>query len=83
MSNKFGKVMIDDIPETSHTIAYRLFREAWNEYTKDVDLSTLRVGGRATKEYPNKEDAEFWEIKGPEWVQSYIQWREFNNRYHT
>jgi hypothetical protein len=40
--------------------AQLLWNEAWNEYTKDVDLSTLRVGGRATKEHPNKEDASFW-----------------------
>lgn len=62
-------------------LSKQLWDEAWNEYTKDVDLSTLRVGGRATKEYPFKEDANFWSIKGPEWVQSYIDWRYTNKNW--
>jgi putative RecB family exonuclease len=82
MSNKFGKIMIDDIeiPYAAREAA-RLWRDAWHEYTKDVDLDTLRVGGRATKEYPNKEDAEFWSYKGPEWVRSYIEWRQTNTNW--
>ena len=62
-------------------LASELWKEAWNEYAKDTDLSTLRVGGRATKEYPNKEDATFWQTKGPEWVQSYIDWRKANTNW--
>ena len=62
-------------------LSKKLWEEAWNEYTKDVDLSTLRVGGRATKERPNKEDAEFWQTAGPEWVQSYIDWRTTNTNW--
>ena len=66
---------------TQKNTANLLWSEAWNEYTKGVDLTTLRVGGRATKEYPNKEDAKFWETKGPEWVQSYIDWRQTNTNW--
>jgi hypothetical protein len=62
-------------------LSKQLWEEAWHEYTKDVDLSTLRVGGRATKERPNKEDAEFWQVAGPEWVQSYIDWRTTNTNW--
>jgi hypothetical protein len=62
-------------------LSKQLWDEAWNEYTKDVDLSTLRVGGKSTKEYPNKEDASFWQVKGPEWVQSYIDWRKANTNW--
>lgn len=61
--------------------ANELWAKAWNEYTHGLDLSTLRVGGRATKEHPNKEDAAFWQVKGPEWVQSYIDWRKMNTNW--
>lgn len=62
-------------------LSKQLWEEAWNEYTQGVDLSTLRVGGRSTKEYPNKEDASFWQVKGPEWVQSYVDWRLHNKNW--
>ena len=62
-------------------LSKQLWDEAWHEYTKDADLSTYRVGGRATKERPNKEDAEFWQVQGPEWVQSYIDWRTANKNW--
>lgn len=66
---------------TQNSTANLLWNEAWNEFTKDVDLSTLRVGGRATKEHPNKEDADFWQVRGPEWVQAYIDWRTTNTNW--
>ena len=62
-------------------LSNELWKEAWDEYAKGVDLSTLRVGGRATKEFPNKEDADFWSKKGPEWLQSYIDWRTYNKNW--
>jgi len=66
---------------TQRNTADSLWKEAWDEYAKDKDLATLRVGGRATKEFPFKEDATFWSIKGPEWVQSYIDWRAHNKNW--
>lgn len=60
------------------TIASTLWSTAWDESKGDVDLSTARVGGRATKANPNKEDATFWQTKGPEWVNAYIAWRKQN-----
>ena len=62
-------------------LSKQLWEEAWNENTKGLDLSTFRVGGRATKEFPNKEDANFWNQAGPEWVQSYIDWRTTNTNW--
>lgn len=35
-----------------------------------------RAGGRATKEYPNKEDGGWWSAKGQEMVQNWIDWRD-------
>jgi len=43
---------------------------------EDVDLSTIRAGGRATKEYPNKEDASWWLANGPSMVEAWVRWRD-------
>ncbi len=59
-------------------IANTLWADAWNDSKGDVDLSTARVGGRATKANPNKEDVTFWQNAGPKWVADYIAWREHN-----
>lgn len=61
--------------------AVQLWQEAWDESKGDVDLDTARVGGRATKANPNKEDQHFWHGAGPKWVQGYIAWREFNKNW--
>jgi hypothetical protein len=58
--------------------AVQLWNDAWSNSKGDIDLTTARVGGRATKANPNKEDATWWMNKGPEWVQGYIAWREHN-----
>ena len=55
-----------------------LWEKAWTEETKELDFSIARVAGRATKEFPNKEDANWWNTKGPEWVENYILWRKNN-----
>lgn len=60
------------------TIANQLWATAWDESKGDIDLSTARVGGRATKANPNKEDATFWQAQGPKWVEAYIAWRKAN-----
>ena len=58
--------------------ANTLWATAWDESKGDVDLTTARVGGRATKANPNKEDATFWQTAGPKWVEHYIAWRSAN-----
>jgi len=60
------------------TIANTLWATAWDDSKGDIDLSTARVGGRATKLNPNKEDATFWQTAGPKWVNAYIEWRKAN-----
>ena len=56
----------------------QLWETAWNESKGDLDLSNARVGGRATKANPNKEDVIFWQSQGPRWVEGYIEWRKAN-----
>ena len=58
-----------------------LWQSAWDDSKGDIDLTTARVGGRATKANPNKEDATFWQTKGPEWVEAYIAWRKHNSNW--
>lgn len=66
------------IPDQTLIEATKLFNKEWESLTKGYDLSSARVGGRATKANPNKEDAEFWVRTGPEWVKGYIEWRQNN-----
>jgi hypothetical protein len=55
-----------------------LWDKAWAESKGDIDLTNARVGGRATKANPNKEDEKFWQTTGPMWVENYINWRKAN-----
>ena len=55
-----------------------LWAKAWAQELGDKDLTNARVGGRATKANPNKEDVNFWQATGPQWVQAYIDWRKAN-----
>ena len=55
-----------------------LWDESWNTCKGDTDLTNARVGGRATKANPNKEDVNFWQNQGPRWVEGYIAWRKAN-----
>jgi len=60
------------------TIANTLWATAWDLSKGDTDLTNARVGGRATKANPNKEDQTFWQAAGPRWVEGYIAWRKTN-----
>ena len=55
-----------------------LWDKAWTLESEGKDLTNARVGGRATKANPNKEDVNFWQATGPQWVQAYIDWRKAN-----
>ena len=56
----------------------QLWDNAWTLSKGDIDLTNARVGGRATKANPNKEDVTFWQTQGPRWVDGYIAWRKTN-----
>ena len=55
-----------------------LWTESWNACKGDIDLTNARIGGKATKLNPNKEDINFWQTSGPMWVSEYIAWRKHN-----
>lgn len=56
----------------------QLWQSAWEEATDGIDLTTARVGGRATKANPDKENAKWWNTMGPVWVDNYVAWRKAN-----
>lgn len=58
--------------------ALKYWEDAWAEESDGIDLTNARVGGRATKLLPNKEDVKFWHTSGPMWVEQYIEWRKIN-----
>lgn len=59
-------------------ISNDLWNYAWKQESKDVDLTNARVGGKSTKDNPNKEDSAWWNEQGPKWVSNYITWRTNN-----
>lgn len=61
--------------------ANALWDDAWKLSKGDIDLTNARVGGRATKANPNKEDVNFWQAQGPKWVDAYIAWRKTNSNW--
>ena len=57
--------------------ATEVFLKEWNkEYEACQNGMPFRAGGRATKAYPNKEDASWWLAEGPKMVDFWVQWRE-------
>jgi len=53
------------------------FTEAWERNYKDADNGMeWRAGGRATKAYPNKEDATWWLEAGPKMIDFWTQFRQ-------
>lgn len=53
-----------------------LWRDAWEAEYAQLDLGKpIRAGGRATKQYPNKEDAVWWNANGPVMLADYAKWR--------
>lgn len=53
------------------------FKERWEKNYKESDNGMpWRSGGKATKAYPNKEDAQWWLTNGPKMVDYWIHFRE-------
>lgn len=53
------------------------FMEFWQHHMKESSNGLeWRTGGRATKQYPNKEDDAWWIENGPKMVDYWVQFRE-------
>jgi len=59
-------------------VTNQLWANAWATETKGLDFTTARVAGRSTKANPNREDADWWNTTGSQWVDNYILWRKSN-----
>jgi hypothetical protein len=59
-----------------------LFQSIWNKnkqaqiYDTGFQDTDVRAGGRATKEYPNKEDEQWWLNNGSQMVEAWVRWRD-------
>ena len=60
------------------SLANDFWEDAWKFCVGTKDLTTAKVGGRATKANPNKEDVKWWNEAGPNFVKDYIEWRQDN-----
>lgn len=54
------------------------FRESIAKAKTDNEGKLWRAGGRATKQYPNKEDESWWMAEGPSMVHAWYNWRKTN-----
>lgn len=52
-----------------------LFEKYFTKYSEGKNPDEIRAGGRATKEYPNKEDGAWWLHHGPLMVDRWVDWR--------
>lgn len=51
--------------------------DSWRKETATIDNpEEVRATGRASKDWPNKENPDWWQAKGPEMLQTYVQWRD-------
>lgn len=63
-----------------------LFKQEWDKHladartqNPDVPLSEYKAGGRASKAYPLKENADWWLDNGPQMVKNWLLWRQHSN----
>ena len=65
---------IEDV--TDPKAAADIFYAAWEMATKDLDpKEVLKAGGRASKEWPDKENGDWWKANGAKMVTDWVGWR--------
>ena len=59
-----------------------VFVDYWQKNYEMADNGMpFRAGGKATKQYPNKEDTSWWLDNGPKMFHNWIEWRKQENPY--
>jgi hypothetical protein len=71
----------DEALDAATKAFHNKFSEELDRYSADNPGAEWRAGGRATKQWPNKEDAAWWRHDGPIQVKQYAQWRLANSHY--
>lgn len=64
------------LDEGTYLSAELAWNEAWRQTLARLEEYPTKAGGRATKEFPNKEDKSYWDAKGAEMVDKYLTWRD-------
>ena len=54
--------------------------DAWRKTLNDLDEMPTKASGRATKDYPNKEDKTWWETEGPKMLVRYDEFAYHLNK---
>lgn len=62
-------------PDTNFFLDALAEETAWAEFDSGLDPSVFRAGGRATREWPDKEDSSWWLANGPSMVDAWVKWR--------
>ena len=66
---------LDDVNDPM--VGKEIFRLLWADALEQVeDVHAVRTGGRATREFPGRENHLFWEAKGPQMVADWITYRK-------
>lgn len=66
-----------ELCDTEQMPATEAWTRAWQRQLDEAgDTSNLRAGGRASKEWPNKENGDWWSLNGLAMVQSWVRWRD-------
>lgn len=75
-----GGVWMTDLDELTELFHKHLDAEIRDEVDKDPEVSPAewRAAGRASKQWPNKEDGSFWRQMGPTWLMNWVNWRLSN-----
>ena len=59
-----------------------LLEAAAAEAYTDIPSTEWRAGGRASKDWPNRENENWWSVNGPQMLQAFVDWWEANNNWH-
>lgn len=72
-----GTEIYDALEDTKDFDSRAVFEQRWAENYKLADNGMpFRAGGRASKAYPNKEDASWWLDNGPKMLDFWVQFRD-------
>ena len=54
----------------------KAWHEAWTQTLAKEEETPTKTGGRATKQWPNKETPDYYHFHAPVWLENYCKWRD-------
>lgn len=64
------------LDEGTYLSAELAWADAWAQTLARLDEMPTKAAGRATKEFPDKENKDYWDAKGAGFVADYLTWRD-------